>query len=117
MRKIILTAITLIILNISNAFACEIEIKKDKNDYKVGDYVIFTVTIEQDHNRCLHDGEEPIINQSGLELLGKTTFTEISNNIWEIKYKAKITDNNATFTAIRECTKGGDRATVKIDAK
>lgn len=117
MKKTILLAITIIILNISIAFACDIKIKSDKNEYQIGDYVIFTVTIEQDHNRCLHDGEEPIIKHEGMELLGKTSFTEISNDTWEIKYKAKITDKNASFTAIRECTKGGDRTSIKIDVK
>ncbi|MBN2547180.1 MAG: hypothetical protein JXB50_15365 [Spirochaetes bacterium] len=115
MKKIILTAILLTIINISAIFACEINIVPDKISYAVSDYAIFTVTIKQDHARCLHDGEEPKLVQTGLEITGKTQFTKLDNYTWQIKYKAKITDKNASLTVIRECTKGGDKEKIELN--
>src|SRR4030043_2015137 len=103
MKKFFLLIIILIALNISNIFPCEIKVSSDKNEYNIGDLVVFTITLNQDHARCLHEGEEPKITQTGLELIGKTEFTKIDNDTWQIKYKAKVADKNASLTAIREC--------------
>lgn len=114
MKKIFLLSLVFIIFNIAITYACDIQITADKNEYKNGDTAIFTITIIQDHNNCLHEGEEPKINIEGLKLLGKTTFTKLDKSTWQIKYKAEITDKIAFFTAIRECTKGGDKEKFNI---
>lgn len=114
MKKIFLFSLVFIIFNFAGAYACDIQISQDKSEYKIGDAAIFTITLKQDHNNCLHEGEEPKINTEGLELLGKTTFTQLDNFTWQIKYKAEITDKKAFFTAIRECTKDGDKEKINI---
>ena len=108
MKTKIIIASIITAMSLSIMSACEIKITSDKSEYHVGDYAIFTVTIKQDHNNCLHEGEEPLLSQTGLELSGKTVFTETSRNTWEIKYKAKVTGSDASLTVTRECTKGGD---------
>jgi len=115
MKKIILTVILLTIINISTLIACEINVQTDKTSYAVNDYAVFTVTIKQDHGRCLHDGEEPKLVQTGLEVTGKTQFTKLDSNTWQIKYKVKVNDKNASLTVIRECTKGGIKENIRLN--
>src|SRR4030042_2211535 len=114
MKKIFLLSLVFIIFNIAIIYACDIQITQDKNEYKIGDTAIFTITLKQDHNNCLHEGEEPKINTEGLKLLGKTTFTKIDKSTWQIKYKVEIIDKKAVFTAVRECTKDGDKENINI---
>ncbi len=115
MKKIFLLSLAFIVFNIAIIYACEIQITADKNEYKIGDTAIFTITLKQDHNNCIHEGEEPKINTEGLKLLGKTAFIKIDRFNWQIKYKVEITGIKAEFTAIRECTKDGDKERININ--
>ena len=87
--------------------ACDINIVSDRNSYKVGDTAIITIRLIQDHSKCLHEGEEPLINYVGVKPLAKTSFTQQADGSWVIKYKVEITAQEASFTAFRNCTKGG----------
>ena len=113
MRKIIVI-ILLLIFSIIVAFACDIKISTDKNEYKINDFVIITVTLVHDHRTCLHEGEEPKIKIQGLEMAGKTDFIEIETGVWQIKYKAKITSKDPIFISFRECEKGGGELKIII---
>ena len=114
MKKIILISAVFIIVGVINTFACNISVDTDKDSYNMNDYAIVTVVLKQDHRNCLHEGEEPAIKVSGLELVGKTDFTEISNGVWQIKYKAKIIDDSPVFIAERVCEKDGDLEKISI---
>jgi len=114
MKKILFITTIFLILNITFIFSCEIKVTPDKNEYKNGDTAIITLTLKQDHGKCIHEGEEPKISASGLELLGKTAYTKISSDTYQIKYKTTIKNATASFTAILECTKGGDKETITL---
>ncbi|MCK4798572.1 MAG: hypothetical protein KAT05_14420 [Spirochaetes bacterium] len=113
MRKI--TVVTfLLIFGIIATYACDIKISTDKSEYNINNFVIITVTLSHDHRNCLHESEEPKIKIQGLEMVGKTKFSEIETGTWQIKYKAKIIDNDPIFIAFRECEKGGDEEKINI---
>jgi hypothetical protein len=114
MKKIILISAVFIIIGVINTFACNISVDTDKDSYNINDYAIVTVVLNQDHRNCLHEGEEPVIKVKGLELVGKTDFAEISNGVWQIKYKAKIIDDSPVFIAERLCDKDGDLEKISI---
>lgn len=114
MKRLIFLIAVFLAINSISIFACEIKIATDKTAYTIGEYAILTITIKQDHARCLHEGEEPLIKVTGIELVGKTDFTKIATDTWQIKYKVKIIDKVATFTAVRDCTKGGDKETISL---
>ena len=114
MKKIIFISAVLMLIGAFNTFACDISVNTDKKEYRIDEYAIITVVIKQDHRNCLHDGEEPLIKINGLELAGKTDFTEIGDGVWQIKYKAKIIDDSPVFIAERVCEKGGDLEKISI---
>ena len=114
MKKIIVISAFVILIGVINTFACDISISTDKEDYHIGDYAIVTVQLDQDHRNCLHEGEEPLIKVSGLELVGKTEFTEIKNGVWQIKFKVKIVNDSPVFIAERECEKDGGLKKISI---
>ena len=114
MRKIILIATVLIFIGVINIFACDISVDTDKKEYHMNEYIIITVELKQDHRNCLHEGEEPLIKVNGLELIGKTDFTEVNNGVWQIKYKAKIINDSPVFIAERVCEKDGDQEKISI---
>ena len=114
MKKMIFISAVLMLIGVINIFACDISINTDKKEYHMDEYAIVTVQLEQDHRNCLHEGEEPLIKVSGLELVGKTEFTEVKNGIWQIKFKVKIVNDSPVFIAERECEKDGDLEKISI---
>jgi hypothetical protein len=115
MKKIILISAVFILIGVINTFACNISVDMDKDEYQKDEYAVITVVLSQDHRNCLHEGEEPLIKVSGLELVGKTDFLEIKDGVWQIKYKAKIINDSPVFIAERVCEKGGDQEKISIN--
>jgi hypothetical protein len=113
MKKILFIIIVFGILSLA-AFSCEITIQTDKTEYLPGDTVIFTVTIRQDHNNCLHEGEDPLVNAEGLTITGKTKLTEIKKGEWVIKYKAIVDKKAAVLTVWRDCIKDGAKEIYRL---
>lgn len=114
MKKMTIISMFLIFISVIKIFSCDISVDTDKKEYHVDDYVIFTVVLTQDHRNCLHEGEEPLVKINGLELIGKTNYTEIKDGVWQIKYKAKITNDSPIFIVQRVCEKGGDQEKIVI---
>ena len=78
--------------------ACEVDVKTDKDSYKIGDTAIIKATITQQHKNCRKDSIEPTIkaSESEIEIIGKTKFKKVDGNsdVWSISYKAKIKVKN-----------------------
>jgi hypothetical protein len=117
-RLIFATAMFLTV-GVGTALACEIDIKTDKTDYKVGDTVIFKVVIDQQHKPCRKEAEEPTITlkEDELALVGKTKMKKVTDSQWTISYKATLKSKKATFAAQRHCPDGGSNKSITIDAK
>jgi len=110
----LILSFALLLLVSTLSYACMIQIKTDKQSYKIGETAIITVELKLTHSNCIKEQEEPKIKVNGLKVFAKTKFKRVSGGLWIIKYKAKVIDKNATFTSFRDCTRGGDNSTLKI---
>ena len=95
-------------------YACDIFLTTDKEKYKIGDTVVLKMEVKWTHKTCVKEAVEPVLKLSGLELVAKTKFKEKSSGLWEVKFKMKVTEKNASINAYEDCPKGGGIANIKL---
>ena len=102
----------LVLFNISNAQACEIDIKvidNQKSKYSIGDELVVKVTVFLSHRNCPEGINATKFKTNGIKILSATKWTEKNSRTYERKLKIKITGNKngiVTIKAVRNCSKG-----------
>jgi hypothetical protein len=116
MKKYVLTITLAILFWSSYANACELFLSGDKDQYRIGDTAIITLTLKLTHKNCALEGHETKVKVSSGDLVAKTKFKESSPAVWQIKYKIIITGKDASVQAIQDCTaKGGSANKLKFN--
>lgn len=106
MRKLLISLI-IIVAGAVSASACEFSYSTNKDLYSIGDIVSLKVVIENDHRRCPHEGEQPVVMVKNITAVSKSELVEITPGKWVIEYKFKITGSSPAVKLSRNCNKGG----------
>lgn len=102
----------IVLFNISNAQACEIDIKvidNQKSKYSIGDELVVKVTVFLSHRNCPEGIKATRFKTNGIKILSATKWTEKNSGTFERKLKIKITGTKngiVTIKAVRSCSKG-----------
>lgn len=123
MKQKSLKIIPLLILGLFlslNTQACEIKFKivgDEKESYQVGDEVVVAVTVVYTHRVCPEGIKKTKFNFTGVEALGATPWTQLSEGKYTRKLKLKITSqekNKHLLSAVRTCDKDGGSGSITI---
>lgn len=114
----ILFAAVLLALTPRQIDACEIDfkiIKGKKEVYTVGDQIIVKVHVALTHRSCPVALKKTKFKLNGMKVLGATKWKQLSSMDYERKLKIKITGNDVTLNAIRECDKDGGFGSLELE--
>ncbi len=101
--------------------ACEIDVTihgESSTSYKTGDIVILKVDVFLTHRNCPEDIDATEFQTQGMDILGATKWTEVSNNHFERLVKVEITaseSSEAIFHTKRTCSKEGGSDYLKLN--
>ena len=119
--KIIIVLILLFgIIDVSNVFACEIEIRvngKEKEMYAENDIVILEVYVFLTHKICPEGLKATKFKSDGMKILGATAWKEKKANTFLRMIKVEINhtkNGEAIFQARRTCDKEGGYGVIKL---
>lgn len=119
--SMIAVVFSLIILQSTAIFACDIDFKvtdNNKSSYEIGDVVVIKLSVALTHRHCHVDIEKTQINSNGLEVMGATKWTEKTSGLWERKVKVKVTKKGkVSLSAVRTCDKEGGQGSITLKAQ
>lgn len=107
-------------LSVSDALACEVEIKikgGEKVSYQVGDEIVFEVTVFLTHHDCPEGIKATKFTGEGLKLLGATKWKEVATGTYVRLVKTKVTpakDGAGALHARRKCDKEGGYGVITL---
>ncbi len=114
--------ITMVILMLAvlQTMACEFKFNVEgtsKDVYAIGDELVVKVTLVLTHRNCDVTLEDTKYDYRGFQVAGATQWKEVSNGVYERKFKLKVTaaeKGKASFSAIRTCRKEGGSGTFQV---
>ena len=118
-----LAVFVFLLMLVQAATACDINISvhgESKEEYTVGDEVIFRVDVHLTHRICPYGIEATKFTGEGLELLGATPWKKVAEYDYVRLVKARVQkdpDSKAVLKAVRSCEKGGAAGSGEIQIK
>ncbi|AHB13669.1 4Fe-4S binding protein [Dehalococcoides mccartyi] len=108
-------AVTILLSTPNPILACDISILPAVPSGASGSEISLTVNVALTHRVCTVPISQTDITLTNMTLVSQTDWNKINNSLYQATLIVKLGNSGTgTITVVRECTKGGDTASVKI---
>lgn len=108
-------AAVMLAVSVSAALACDITVNPSSPTAVVGEQQTVTVSVKLTHNNCLVPIDQTTIKPVGMSIVAQTGWQQISGGYQKQLTVVFTQPGQARLTVVRECSKGGDTASVTIN--